>query len=130
VRVPQREPTPLRAGPKKGIPPLAPCSALLRVRCGLWRDIRSCCLSILFLSSSSYCCLLPLVFQIDVKKAFLNGNLKRISLYATTSWLCHLQNKVCHLHRVLYELKQALGAWFAKFSTNISSLWYSNSLYD
>lgn len=44
--------------------------------------------------------------------------------------LCHPQNKVCRLRRALYGLKQALGAWFAKFSTNVSSLGYCISVYD
>ena len=39
-------------------------------------------------------------------------------------------NKVCHLWRALYGLRQALRAWFAKFSSTISCLDYMVSHYD
>ena len=38
-------------------------------------------------------------------------------------------NKVCHLRRAFYDLKQAPRAWFAKFSSNISRLGYMTSHY-
>ena len=38
--------------------------------------------------------------------------------------------KVCHIRRVLYGLKQALWAWFTKFSSTISCLDYIASHYD
>ena len=39
-------------------------------------------------------------------------------------------NKVCHLWRALYSLKQAPQAWFAKFNSTISHLGYMASHYD
>ena len=39
-------------------------------------------------------------------------------------------NKVCHLWCVLYDLKQAPRAWFAKFSSIISRLGYMANHYD
>ena len=39
-------------------------------------------------------------------------------------------NKVCHLQRALYDLKQIPRAWFAKFSFTISCLGYMASHYD
>ena len=39
-------------------------------------------------------------------------------------------NKVCHLRRALYDLKQAPRAWFAKFSSTIFHLGYIANHYD
>ncbi|KAL6350596.1 hypothetical protein AAG906_022306 [Vitis piasezkii] len=39
-------------------------------------------------------------------------------------------NKVCHLRRALYGLKQVPRAWFAKFSSTIFRLGYTASPYD
>ena len=39
-------------------------------------------------------------------------------------------NKVCHLRRALYGLKQTLQIWFAKFSFTISRLSYIASYSD
>ena len=39
-------------------------------------------------------------------------------------------NKVCHLRCALYDLKQALQAWFAKFSSTIFRLGYMASHYN
>ena len=39
-------------------------------------------------------------------------------------------NKICHLRRALYSLKQAPWAWFAKLSSTISRLGYFASHYD
>ena len=39
-------------------------------------------------------------------------------------------NKVCHLRRALYGLKQVPRAWFAKFSSTFSRLGYMASHYD
>ena len=39
-------------------------------------------------------------------------------------------NKVCHLRRALYGLKQTPQIWFAKFSFTISRLSYIASYYD
>ena len=63
----------------------------------------------------------------DVKNAFLNGNLSE-EVYMQPPPV--ESNKVCHLRRALYGLKQAPRAWFAKFSSTISRLGYTASHYD
>jgi hypothetical protein len=86
---------------------------------------------------SSMCALLAVVAsrhwalsQIDVKYAFLNGDLSEEVYMQSPPGLFSPPNKVCRLHRALYGLKQAHRAWFAKFSATVSSLGYSISSYD
>ena len=66
----------------------------------------------------------------DVKNAFLNGNLSEEVYMQPPPGLSVESNKVCHLRRALYGLKQAPRAWFAKFSSTISRLGYMVSHYD
>ena len=66
----------------------------------------------------------------DVKNAFLNGDLSEEVYMQPPPDLSVNSNKVCHLRRVLYGLKQAPRAWFAKFSSTISRLGYMASNYD
>ena len=66
----------------------------------------------------------------DVKNAFLNGNLSEEVYMQPPPGLSVESNKVCHLRRALYGLKQAPRAWFAKFSSTISRLGYMASHYD
>ena len=66
----------------------------------------------------------------DVKNAFLNGNLSEKVYMQPPLGLSVESNKVCHLRRALYGLKQAPRAWFAKFSSIISHLGYMTSHYD
>jgi len=70
------------------------------------------------------------LFQMDVKNAFLNGNLSEEVYMQPPPGLSVESNKVCHLRRALYGLKQAPRAWFAKFSSTISRLGYMASHYD
>uniref|UniRef100_A0A2N9HKY6 Uncharacterized protein n=1 Tax=Fagus sylvatica TaxID=28930 RepID=A0A2N9HKY6_FAGSY len=69
-------------------------------------------------------------FQMDVKYAFLNGDLSEEVYMQPPLGLSHPPNKVCRLRRALYGLKQAPRAWFAKFSSTISRLGFSISSYD
>ena len=66
----------------------------------------------------------------DVKNAFLNGDLSEEVYMQPPLDLSVNSNKVCHLQRVLYGLKQTPRAWFAKFSSTIFRLGYMASHYD
>ena len=66
----------------------------------------------------------------DVKNAFLNGELSEEVYMQPPPGLSIDSNKVCHLRRALYGLKQAPQAWFAKFSSIIFRLGYIASPYD
>ena len=66
----------------------------------------------------------------DVKNAFLNGDLSEEVYMQPPPGLSVESNKVCHLRRTLYGRKQASRAWFAKFSSIIFRLGYMASHYD
>ena len=66
----------------------------------------------------------------DVKNAFLNGDLSEEVYMQPPPGLFVESNKVCHLRHALYGLKQAPRVWFAKFSSTISRLGYKASHYD
>ena len=66
----------------------------------------------------------------DVKNAFLNGDLSEEVYMQPPFGLSVESNKICHLRRALYHLKQAPRVWFAKFSSTISILGYMASHYD
>ena len=66
----------------------------------------------------------------DVKNAFLNGNLSEEVYMQPPPNLSIEPNKICQLWRALYGLKQAPRAWFAKFNSTISRLSYIASHYD
>ena len=66
----------------------------------------------------------------DVKNAFLNGDLQDGVYMTPRPGYDHALHKVCHLRRSLYGLKQASRAQFAKFSSTISQLGFSFSSFD
>ena len=70
------------------------------------------------------------LFQIDVKSAFINGDLSKEVYMQAPPDLSVESNKVCHLQCALYGLKQTPQAWFAKFSSTISHLGYMANHYD
>ena len=61
-------------------------------------------------------------FHIDVKNAFLNGDLSEEVYMQPPSSLSVEPNKVCHLQRALYGFKQAPRTWFAMFNSTIFCL--------
>ena len=66
----------------------------------------------------------------NVKNTFLNRDLSEEVYMQPLPGLSVESNKVCHLRRALYGLKQVSRVWFAKFSSTISRLGYMASHYD
>ena len=74
-----------------------------------------------------------MLFHMDVKNAFLNGELSDEVYMKLPPYYSHLTgfpHRVCRLRQELYGLKQALRAWFAKFSYTISQHSFSDSSFD
>jgi hypothetical protein len=74
--------------------------------------------ALLAVAASRHCSL----SQIDIKNAFLNGDLNEKVYMQPSPGLSSPPNKVCRLRRALYGLKQAHRVWFVKFSATVSSL--------
>jgi hypothetical protein len=70
------------------------------------------------------------ISQMDVKNAFLNGELHEEVYMIPPPGVSHNQGEVCKLKKALYGLKQAPRAWFEKFSTVITSLGFKSSEHD
>ncbi|KAL9259036.1 Retrovirus-related Pol polyprotein from transposon RE1-like protein [Drosera capensis] len=70
------------------------------------------------------------LFQMDVKNAFLNGDLSEDVYMKPPPGYDHPTNKVCRLRKALYALKQAPRAWYGKFHSTLGQLGFTTSSYD
>jgi len=69
--------------------------------------------------------------QMDVKNAFLHGDLKEeIYMKLPSGMLPSSFSDVCKLRHSLYGLKQAPQAWFEKFRTTLLKFSFTQSQYD
>ena len=70
------------------------------------------------------------IWQIDVKIAFLNGNLKEeIYMKQPKGFITKNQeHKVCKLKRSIYGLKQAFRSWNIRFDQAIKSFGFGQNL--
>ena len=50
------------------------------------------------------------LFKLDVKNTFLYGDLKEVCMEQTSGYVAQGENKVCHLRKIIYRLKQSLKA--------------------
>lgn len=64
------------------------------------------------------------IHQLDVKNAFLHGDLNKTVLYEQSSVFLdpRFPHHVCRLHKSLYGLKQTLRAWYQRFALHAHRL--------
>uniref|UniRef100_A0A0A9GAH2 Reverse transcriptase Ty1/copia-type domain-containing protein n=1 Tax=Arundo donax TaxID=35708 RepID=A0A0A9GAH2_ARUDO len=70
------------------------------------------------------------ISQLDVKNAFLNGDLNEEVYMQSPPGYSAPPGHVCRLHRALYGLKQAPRAWFERFTSVITAAGFSVSAHD
>ena len=62
-------------------------------------------------------------FQIDVKNAFLYGNLfEDVYMEQPSGYVAQRENQLCKLKKAIYGLEQSLCAWFDKFTKVVVSV--------
>src|SRR5436189_4667456 len=66
----------------------------------------------------------------DVKNAFLNGDLSEVVYMQPPPGISAPDGHVCRLRRALYGLKQAPRAWFERFCQSLLSIDYTQSTAD
>ena len=63
------------------------------------------------------------MFQLDVKNAFLYGDLQEeVYIEQPPGYVAQGGNIVCRFRKAIYSLKQSPRAWFEKFGTVISGV--------
>lgn len=67
------------------------------------------------------------IYQMDVKNAFLNGDLSETVYMQPPPGYSTFPNMVCKLQKALYELKQAPRAWFSILKAVLQKAGYSQS---
>ena len=70
------------------------------------------------------------LYQMDVKNAFLNGELHEEVYMQPPPGYPQSGSQVCRLRRTLYGLKQAPRAWFGKFSSVVAQQGFTSSPHD
>jgi hypothetical protein len=70
------------------------------------------------------------ISQLDVKNAFLNGELHEDVYMRPPPGYSIPEGMVCHLRRSLYGLKQAPHAWFQRFASVVITAGFSSSAHD
>ena len=66
------------------------------------------------------------LYQLDIKNAFLNGDLvEEVYMSPPSEFKAQLGQQVCKLQKFLYTLKQSSRAWFDIFTTFVKSQGYS-----
>lgn len=71
-----------------------------------------------------------LIHHMDVKTAFLNGNLKEQIFMKVPEGVVFPENHVCKLNKALYGLKQAARCWFELFELSLKERGFQNSSVD
>ena len=66
----------------------------------------------------------------DVKNAFLNGDLSYVVYMQPPPAVTALPRHVCRLRQALYGLKQALRARYERFHQSLLSAGYTQSMVD
>jgi hypothetical protein len=70
------------------------------------------------------------ISQLDVKNAFLNGELREYVYMCPPLGYSVPEDIICHLRRSLYGLKQAPRAWFQRFASVVITTSFSASAHD
>lgn len=70
------------------------------------------------------------LFQVDMKNAFLIGDVTKEVYMKPHPGYCHSPSQVCKLCCALYGLKQAPLAWFVKFNSIIEKPGFGSSASD
>jgi len=70
------------------------------------------------------------LFQLDVKNAFLHGDLQQEVYMVPPPGFAAPSGMFCRLRRALYGLKQAPRAWFERFSSAVTAAGFRTSQHD